>query len=281
MRIAVDWEAHEAGQTFDDLFGQFLADAGSAGMRALVIGDWGGTGEGNGSEPVVEALVSARDKLPNLRALFLGEMTMDESEISWINQSDVSPLFEAFPQLECLYIRGGEGLSLGRPRHQTLRELVIETGGMSGEIVREVTAAQLPALEHLELWLGDNAYGNDVGAEDIAALLSDGPVAKLKYLGLRDDINADRTADLLAEKGVPPTVEVLDLSLGTLTDEGAIALADCEWIKSLKKLDIHFHYVSPAVVERLKGIVPDVDASDVQVADDDDGETYRYVAVSE
>lgn len=281
VRLALDWDAHEEGKTFEELFSTFLGDPASAQVRALVIGDWGGTGEGNGSEPVVEALVSAREKLPNLRGLFLGEMIMEESEISWINQSDVSPLFEAFPQLEYFSIRGGEGLSLGRPQHQSLRELVIETGGMSGEIVREVTAAQLPALEHLELWLGDEGYGNDVSSEDIVALLANGPVAHLKYLGLRDDSQADATAQVLVEHSLPTSVEVLDLSLGILTDDGAKLLAECDWIKTLKKLDIHFHYVSPSAVALLQSVVQELDASDPQQGDEDDGQTYRYVAVSE
>ena len=281
MRLAMDWDAYEAGETFESLFGRFLADAACAEVEAVVIGDWGGSAEGNDSQPVVEALVSARDRLPKLRALFLGELTMEESEISWIIQSDVSPLFEAFPKLEELYIRGGEGLSLGRPVHATLRKLVIETGGMSANIVHDVTSAQLPALEHLELWLGDDAYGNDISSDDIADLLSQGPVGNLHYLGLRDDCSADETAKTLAERGIPASIETLDLSMGVLGDEGADALADCSWIKSLKKLDIHFHYVSASVVERLMGTVTAVDASDRQEPDEYDGESHRYVAVAE
>ena len=121
FRLALDWEASEAGSKFVDLFAKFLADPASAEVEALVIGDWGEAGTGNDSAPVVEALVSVRDRLPRLRALFLGEITGDESEISWITQSDVSPLFEAFPNLEALYLRGGNELRLGRPRHQRLR----------------------------------------------------------------------------------------------------------------------------------------------------------------
>ncbi len=135
-RLAIDYQAHEDGQKFEDLLAAFTADAACPSVQALLIGDWGGSGMGDGSEPVVEALVNVRDRLPNLRALFLGEITFDESEISWINQSDVSPLLTAFPQLEELWVRGGISLSLGHPRHANLRKLVIETGGMSADIVR-------------------------------------------------------------------------------------------------------------------------------------------------
>ena len=44
----------------------------------------------------MEALVSARDKLPNARAIFLGDITM-EGEISWIEQTDVSPVLGNAP----------------------------------------------------------------------------------------------------------------------------------------------------------------------------------------
>lgn len=281
IRIALDWDAHESGDSFLDLFAAFLNTPGSRDLQALLIGDWGGTGEGNDSGPVVEALVSARDRLPNLRHLFLGEITMEESEISWITQSDVSPLFEAFPTLETLYLRGGNDLRLGKPKHTSLRKLVIETGGLSGELVREVTSAAFPELLHLELWLGDDGYGNDVSEDDVRGLLSTGPCAKLTHLGLRDDCNADSTAKVLAEVGVPSTLRSLDLSLGTLGDEGSTALAGSAWLSQLASLDLHHHYVSADLVSRLKAIVPEVNADDVQEPDDWDGEPHRYVAVGE
>jgi hypothetical protein len=271
----------EEGKMFGDLFAQFVEDPGCSQVRALVIGDWGGAAQAEGSGPIVEAIVSARDSLPNLRALFLGEMTFEESEISWINQSDVSPLFDAFPNLEELWIRGGEGLSLGRPRHECLKKLVIETGGLSASVVREVASASLPSLEHLELWLGDDGYGNDIQPDDLKALLPCQQFPNLKHLGLRDDCNADETAKVLAEIGFGPSVEVLDLSLGTLGDEGATALLASPRIKQLKKLDLHHHYISPKVVEQLQQLGPEIDADEVQEADRDDGEEYRYVAVSE
>jgi hypothetical protein len=250
-------------------------------VQALIVGDWGGAGQGEGSAPVVEALVSARDRLPKLRALFLGEMVCEESEISWITQSDVSPLFNAFPKLEELWLRGGNGLSIGRPRHPNLRKLVIETGGMPASLVREVASAELPKLEHLELWLGDDGYGNDIENDDLKTLLAKMQFPNLKYLGLRDDCRADETAKVLAEVGIPATLEHLDLSLGVLGDEGAQALAGSKWIGALKKLDIHRHYVSPRAVEQLKKAGPKVDDSDRQEPDEYNGELYRYVAVSE
>jgi hypothetical protein len=281
FRLSLDWEAFDEGQKFSDLFSAFVSDPACVEVAALIIGDWGGVGQGEGSEPVIEALVSARDRLPKLKSLFIGELTVEESEISWINQSDVSPLFEAFPQLEELWLRGGNGLSLGRPRHQKLTTLVIETGGMPATIVREIATADLPSLRHLELWLGDDGYGNDVTTEDLQTLLTAPCFQKLNYVGLKNDCHADATAKLLAASDMPATIEQLDLSMGTLGDEGASALLASGWLRRLKKLDIHHHYVSPEQIERLKAVVPEVDASDPCEPDTWNGESNRYVAVSE
>jgi hypothetical protein len=280
-RLALDYDASDKGETFVNLFATFIADPASAEVQALLIGDWGGAGQGDDSSSVVEALAAARHRLPRLRALFLGEIIMEESEISWISQSDVSPLFTAFDRLESLFLRGGNGLQLGRPRHTQLRKLVIETGGMPGALVREVTSGELPALRDLELWLGDDGYGNDVSTEDLARLLAAGPCRRLIRLGLRDDCRADDTAKLLADVGVPETLEELDLSLGTLGDAGANALLASKWLPRLKRLDIHHHYVSDETVARLRRVVASLNADDVQEPDSWDGEEHRYVAVGE
>ena len=147
--------------------------------------------------------------------------------------------------------------------------------------MREVASASLPQLEHLELWLGDDGYGNDISNEDLKPLLSADLFPNLKYLGLCDDCDADQTASLIAEVGFGESVEVLDLSMGTLGDEGAKALAASPRIKALKKLDLHYHYISPEVIEQLRQLGPEIDDSDKQEADEYDGQEERYVAISE
>jgi hypothetical protein len=281
QRLALDWSAFDNGEKFDDRLAAFIADDACPQTEALVIGDWGGAGQGENPDAMLEALVSARGRLPKLRALFLGEIICEESEISWITQTDVSPVFEAFPNLQELWIRGGNGLSLGRPSHAKLRKLVIETGGLSGQVVREVAAADLPQLAHLELWLGDPGYGNDVSRDDLEVLLAAPVCQNLTYLGFRDDANADGTARLLAERGIPPKVKVLDLSLGTIGDEGARAIAASSWASSLTRLDISHHYCSPAVTKQVMNVIANVDARDPQEPDTWNGEEHRYVAVAE
>src|SRR5436305_5136171 len=70
-RLALDWEDWEAKKTLAGLLDHFLQEPAAAAAPGLVIGSWGFEGAGTG--PVVEALVAARDRLPKLTALFLGD----------------------------------------------------------------------------------------------------------------------------------------------------------------------------------------------------------------
>jgi predicted DNA-binding WGR domain protein len=278
-RLRIDYDDFEAKKGVTDILATFLTDPAAVAADALVIGCW--SFEGDDSAAIVEALVAARDQLPNLKALFLGDITYEEQEISWIHQSDMSPLFEAYPKLEHFRVRGAEGLTLGRLRHANLKSLVVETGGLPSVIAREVAAAELPKLEHLELWLGEEGYGGTTTVEDLAPILSGKQFPKLRYLGLRDSAKADEFAAAVTKAPVLKKVKVLDLSLGNLSDPGAEALAAGPLVAKLEKLDIHHHYVSPAVVKKLKALGPEVDASEVQKPDQWNDEVHRFIAVSE
>jgi hypothetical protein len=208
-------------------------------------------------------------------------ITYEESEISWIGQSDVTLLLDAFPDLEQLRIRGGTGLNLGPARHENLRILIIESGGLSGGVVRTIAGATFPKLEYLELWLGSDYYGGDATLDDLAMILSGAAFPALKYLGLRDSEKADEIAAGLADALILGRIEVLDLSLGNLTNEGALALLSGNRLGGLKKLDIHHHYVSDEVIDGLKALGIEVDANDRQEPDTYGGEIHRYIQMSE
>lgn len=276
-RIHIDWERYEDDESAPELLEVLVEDPNAARLEALVFGDPGGTAEGNDSGPVVEALVRSKERLPALRALFIGDMTYEECEISWIQQSDVSSLFEAYPRLEELRIRGGEGLSLGTPKHSSLRRLVIETGGLSRTVLAELARSQLPSLEHLELWLGDVGYGWDGTIDDVRPLLAPGRFPRLTSLGLRNAMISDEIAEALADTPLLEQLEVLDLSLGTLTDRGAMALARSEATRRLRKLDVHHHYLTPVGAQALEALGIEVDLDERR--DPEDGD--RFVAVSE
>lgn len=255
-----------------------LDDPACGQVAALVIGGWNQVDNEAGTEEIVATLAAASDRLTGLKALFLGDITSDEWEISWIIQSDVTPILEAFPALEQLRVRGGEGLALGEVHHEGLKTLIFESGGLPRLVVRAVVAADLPNLEHLELWLGSDGYGGDAKLDDLAPILSGTVFPRIKYLGLRDCEWADALATALADAPILRRIETLDLSLGNLGDEGAVALISGGNLSGLKRLDIHHHYVSDEVIDGLRDTGVELNAEERQDASDDDD---RYIAVSE
>lgn len=277
-RIRTNWDADSPWTT---QFAAFLDEVDASKVEAFVVGAWHGDNSQLNSSNVIEALAAARDLLPNLKAIFLGDITSEENEISWIQQTDVSPLLIAYPKLEYLAIRGGEGLSIGDLRHSSLKTLIIQSGGLPASVVHEVGQADLPNLEHLELWLGEPNYGGDATAEDFALILRGDRFPKLKYLGLKDSVIQDEIASVVALAPIVKRLEVLDLSMGTLSDEGAQALLASPMIAKLRRLDLHHHYLSDAMIEKLFGLCVEVDLSDRQEPDNWNGQEHRYIAVSE
>ena len=282
-RIAVSWDEADVGGTWLAKFARFLDDPASRDATGLVVGAWSGVGGGDEetSRQIVAALSAARDRLPRLEALFCGDIVREESEISWIEQCDLSPLLAAYPGLRHFGVRGGNALTFGALRHDRLQTLIVQSGGLPAGVVREIGAAELPALRHLELWLGTEDYGGDATVEDLAPILDRSRFPVLEYLGLRDAEIADAVAEAVAVAPILERIAILDLSLGTLTDAGAAALLASPAVARLRKLDLHFHYCSEAMVARLLALPPEVDAGERQEADRHGGEVYRYVAVGE
>lgn len=272
LRVNYDSEA-DADELLRELVDTGVGDQ----LTGLIFGQWSAEMYETTSARLVEVLVAAADQLPNLKALYLGEMIYEENEVSWIYQCDISALWSAFPRLEVLCIRGTNGLSLGQLRLNHLKQLTIETGGLPKSVLAEVAAAQLPALEHLELYLGTANYGWDGTIADVQPLLSGKLFPQLKYLGLRDSEIADEVAKAVVKSPLLERIDTLDLSLGTLGDEGAEALLASPAVKQLKRLDLHHHYMSADVAQRFAKLGPKVDVSETQ----EETDYGRYVSIGE
>ena len=280
-RIGIEYDEATAGVTWEGRFSEFLSLPASCSVSSIVVGVWGDTGPLADSSSVVNYLSKASGRLPALRALFIGDIISEEFEISWIQQSDMAPLFVAYPELEHFRVRGGNGLRFGPLNHSRLRSLIVESGGLDVSVVRDITSSSLPELEHLELWLGDENYGANAEMVDLAPILSGKLFPKLRYLGLRDSILTDAIAAAASHSPLLERLRVLDLSLGTLSDDGAAALLASPGIKKLEFLDLHHHYCSDEMVSKLEGLGIKVDTSDEQEPDVYDGASTRYVAVGE
>lgn len=267
--------SYDAGDFMESLQ-TFLSDRNAAKVRALVVGPWSYMSDVSSAE-TVNALIQNKERLPGLRALFLGDITYEEMEISWITQSDMAPLLAAFPALEEFRVRGGNALHFGVIRHDKLRSLAIESGGLPSGVVRDVCASRFPALEHLEFWLGADEYGGNTTAADLDPVLSGRQFPRLRSLGLRDSPEADEMAQAVVASAVVRQLEVLDLSLGNLGNAGAQALLNLPRDARLKKLDIHHHYVGAELLAQLQQMPFAIDASEQESDNQDD----RYIAHSE
>jgi hypothetical protein len=283
-RLSVEAYDEDPEESFEELWRRFLTTVDPAGVRALVVGAWEDAYEDT-SARVVDLIVSARDRLTGLVAIFLGDMEAEECEISWIMQSDVTRLLDAFPGLEELGVRGGARLAFPPVRHERLRTLAFETGGLPGEVVRGVVASELPALEYLEMWLGVEEYGGDATVADLAPLLAGGRFPRLRHLGLQNSEAQDEIAAAVASAPVVAQLGSLSLSMGVLSDAGAEALLGGQPLTHLSQLDLRHHFLSDAMVKRVKEALEpsgvEVDLSDEQDPDIDEGREWRYVAVSE
>jgi len=279
-RVRLDWDEHEAGTTFSDVLDRFLSDPNLPRVKSFVIGLWAPEMEGD-ALLVVSSLASAADGLRNLEALFVGDITFEEQEISWIQQTDITPLFDSLPNLKTLRVRGSDGLRMASVPHANLREFALESGGLPSHVIQAVLGCDFPALEHLELWLGDSGYGWDGTVELLEPLLQGKLFPNLKYLGLRNSEISDEIAEAISTAPILERLEVLDLSMGTLGDRGADALLKAPALAKLKKLDVHHHYISDEKVRQLGNSVKELNAGDKQEPDDWGGEQHRYVAVAE
>lgn len=278
VKLAVGYDEYEDGQRMNTEIERLSASPEAAQLTSLIIGDWGQAYE-NSSDEVVEALVKHSGSFPALRKLFIGDMSFEECEISWITQTDLSPLLPAYPELQSLTIQGGTDLGLSKLQHDKLEELIIITGGLGKKVLAEIAAGSLPNLRRLELYLGVDNYGFDGSLEDLLPLIEPGKFPQLTYLGLKNSEIQDEIAEALADAPILDQLHTLDLSLGTLSDKGAEALLASERIKKLQALNLSYHYMSDNMITRWRASGLPVDVSDQQKSDDD--EDWRYPSITE
>ncbi|QJT05981.1 leucine-rich repeat domain-containing protein [Streptomyces asoensis] len=279
-------------EDFDECWNRFLDTVDPSRVRALVLGAGAYGSEhdaGDGPEEVAERLAGAADRLTGLRALYLADLEFEECELSWIVQGDVSPFLAAYPGLEELAVRGsgggfggGPGLEFTPLRHESLRILRFENGGLPAEVVHGVAASELPALEHLDLWLGAEWYGRTTTVADLAPILDGSRLPALRRLGLQNGDNQDEVAAAVAAAPVVARLTALHLGRGTLSDTGAAALLSGQPLVHLQELDLHHHYLSEAMAERIRqALEPYGVKVDVSGREDADGPDDRYVAAGE
>lgn len=274
-RITVEYEDTVE---FSEKLRQYLSDPASAQTRALVVGQWNAEAFESDSSDAASALIAGATSLPHLHALFFGDITMEECEISWLHNIDVSPLMNAYPALTHFTVRGGNGLAFSELHSAHLTHLVVQSGGLSAEVVRQIAAAKLPTLEHLELYLGTDDYGASYQQGDLQPIYRGENLPALRYLGLRNAYDQDQIAIAVAASAIVSRLNVLDLSLGTLSNDGGEALCQAaDNLRHLQKIDLRHHYMDDAMLAKIVASGLKADVSDREDIDSD----WRYVAIGE
>lgn len=281
VKLSVDYDQNENGVKLKDLITELVADVEACkAITSLIIGDWGAAYEDT-MDDAIPALIAASPILPNLKSLYIGEMSSEECEISWINQTNLGPILAAYPQIESFTIQGSTDLSLEPLHHDKLHTLTIICGGLPKSVLNEIYNAHLPELTTLTLYLGVENYGFDGSIEDILPFLNQNPFPKLKYLGLTNSEIQDEIAIAAANAPVLEQLDTLDLSNGTLSDKGAEVLINSDAVKKLKHLNLNYHYMSDEMVARWEATGLSVNIFDQQEADADDEYEWRYPAITE
>lgn len=265
----------------DTLVEDILNDPDFSELTELIIGDWGGAWEED-CQLVIDAIVANADRFSHIEKLFIGDMDFEACEVSWIMQGDYSKLWAAMPQLKSLTIKGSMNLELGEICHEGLESLEIICGGLPEYVIKSIQDAKLPNLKKLLLYIGVEEYGFDGSLDTIKEFLEKADFPKLTYLGLTDSEIQDELAETVLESKFMDQLHTLDLSMGTLTDKGGVLLLEkIPAFPNLKKLDLHYHYMSDEMEEKLEALPVEVDITDGKEPDEYRGVIYMTPMLTE
>jgi uncharacterized protein (TIGR02996 family) len=271
---------YDSDRDIAELVKELLAHPSARFIRGLTIG-MAHFDDENDYADVIEGLTEALTGLggsKTLQDLFIGDFEYpDDTEISWSHLHDLSPVLKLLPNLRSLRLRGGSA-ELGNIDLPELREFTVETGGLPLSALKSIAAAKWPKLERLEVWFGQDNYGGEGGLEDIQPILDGKGLPNLKALGLCNAEFVDELCKVLPKAKVLPRLERLDLSQGTMSDEGARILAEsAAAFAHLKHLDFTRNTLTGEGERAVAKLCPSVSAGNQREYDED----YRYSAVGE
>lgn len=261
--------------TQDELIAAVLGAPLGRFVTSVRLGLTSEVGDENDWAPSLEALARYGR---NVRALLLGDFEYpDECEMSWVDWGDIGGVW-ALPRLERLRVRGGHG-TIGAIASPTLKELVIETGGLSQTVINQLLSGSLAALTSLTLWTGDPDYGGDASLADVEGVLAWAPPG-LTRLGIENCAFTHELVPLFARHPLTKRLSRLSFANGVLRAEDADALiAHAGAFAHLEQLDLSGNLLDEGSAERIVAALPRaVVASQREDYGDEDA---RYVAVGE
>lgn len=221
-------------------------------------------------------VVAASPQAKTLRVLRFDDYTYEDSEISWTAFGDFSAQWSAFPALEDLRIRSGEGGSLGDLALPNLRTFVRVSGGLGEAELADIFAATWPRLEHFEVWFGHQQYGAVGKPEHVTPLLEGRISPALTHVGLVNCEFLQGLIEPLARSPVLRQLRSLDLSRSTLADDDVdLLLKHADAFAHLDRIDLTENFITDRRAE-LTARLPHV-----VLAGQRDLHDRRYVALGE
>ena len=276
-----DYDEYEAGKCSKTMVGDILADPELSGLEEIIIGSWGDPWEGS-AQDILDAMVEHKENFSHIKSLFVGDMNFEECEVSWIIQGNYENLLEAMPQLEHLVIKGSTDLELGKVQLEHLESLEIICGGLPLEVIQSIRDAKLPALKSLRLYIGIDDYGFSGSIDDIKDLLEKSDFPKLESLAICDSEMQNEITEVVLQSKYMKQIKRLELSMGSLTDEGGQKLVDqLPGFPNIQELDVHYHYLSDDMMEKLENLPIEVNVNEQNEPDEWDGEVYYYPMLTE
>ena len=202
-------------------------------------------------------------------------------QISWHHTGDLGKLWKSVPNLRTLDIETGE-FEVGKMVAPKLEKARFITGGLSSSCGKNIATATMPNIKHLEIYYGTDDYGGDCSIKQVKPLLDRTDLPKLEYLGLKNSMFQNDLAKAIPTAKILKQLKTLDLSLGTMTDEGAEALAaHPDAFKHLDVLDLTRNFLSKKGIALVKNLAKKVITADQEQGDEDGEETHYYVSVAE
>ena len=252
-RFHYDYDDVEDGEkSVETMLTDIMEDREFSSLEEIVIGCWGEAWD-ESCQPLIDGIIENKDKFSNIKSLFFGDMDYEDCEVSWIIQGDYSKLWGALPNLEKLVIKGSTDLELGEIAHDNLKELQIICGGLGKDLIESVQKAKLPNLESLVLYIGSDCYGFDGDISTIKTFLEKSDFPKLTHLGVEDSEIQDEVAECVLDSKYMEQITSLSLANGTMTDKGGECILEkLPNFTNIKKLDLHYHYMSDKMVKKLE-----------------------------
>lgn len=200
-----------------------------------------------------------------------------DDQLAWTHIGDISIANAALANIEAMTVTAGR-ITLGAIDLPRLRRLALICGGLNAHVPASIATARWPALEELTVYFGREEYGGDCTLASALPLLAGNNLPRVTSLGLANSEFGDGLAQAIPDAAILPRLRRLDLSLGTMGDEGGRALlAHADRLAHLEVLDLGENYLSAEVAREIVARLPQARVADQKIED----EYGRYTSIGE